>query len=634
MAWAGRLDRYYNMSVEKVAVSGATLTNSEVSGAEQIIKQLDGVVGEDFNFVMLEGGVNDLRKMTLENKNTITWGTINEDPNAIFTDDNIAGAIQNLIRSVKSKYANAKVIYIINHNFGITSENMDKYVSLVKAACRVHNIFYVDLSDIEAYPTLTPLATPENEYLVDTHHPNAAGYELTTPVIADYMRKLESGELVNTVYVASTGIDAKGYGTESEPYGTLNYAISQVADGGTILVKDEYTLASDFVWEEHGKNITIAGNDDPATLSFANVLNGTSTTINVRDNVTFSKIILAFTADANQGVMANGHDFIVEEDVTFTGKSIRLFGGGSNNLVVDRTYLELHAGNYTEIYGGGSSGTVKNDTNIIIGSKVNQSVDYTSHDETSYLMFGGVRNGTVKGDTHITVMKGANFHCIFGGSRDGGSVEGSTNIKFAGNTYGIYGGSWKGAVANTNVEVLDGNVHQLFGGCRETSMSGNVNVVISGGKILRRVFGGCYNEHNTSTTYYVDGITTVTIEPEVQFVMNEGDTQSLAAISRHKTPSTNEKGIFIFNDYNSNLTNISKIGIDGILTSWYGFGSKTHDHIVKVDANGTVKVVDGKLVVIPNDGYEIQEVTGATSNEDGTYAMTSENVLVTFQEKN
>lgn len=648
VGWAQRLSQRYGMVSENVAQKGWALTNKQTSGRSQIVTQLDEAKQSTYDFVILEGGVNDVRiDQDIQNPDiTIDWGTINEDPNATFSDDNIAGAMQDLIVKTQAKFPNAKIVYLINHYYGANETNMKNYVAMVKAACRVHNISYIDLSDTEAYPTLEPLTKKSAEYIPDNLHPSAAGYDLSTPVIATQLRKMLTGELTDTVYVASTGTDATGYGTESAPYQSLNYAIKQVDDGGTIFVQDTLTLGdgttstSYRVGEIGGdgaadnpkvnnKQVTIAGSNSSAKLDFS-----AEQFLLFNDSIILKDIQIAW-ADR---VFAEGNTVIVQQSVVQTGSKEPMFIAGSNAHDLEKTDLRLYSGTYKKIIGGQMKNTV-GETNVIVGGSVNSGIDTSSHDHT-YVLFGGnYTEGaacTVTGDTNVTVEFGAKFNYVYGAGAKAQNVadsvacavQGETNVTFAGEAYGVYGGACgrlTGNVdkvvtcGNTNLKIVDGaNVAQVFGGSEYASVSGSTNVQLLGGKVTRRVWGGCYNE-NDPATYYANGTVTVTVSPKI----TNNTWHGFAATSRYNvTSSTTEIGIFIFNDYTNNSTNINKI-------SKSGEGDKTHDHLIKVGVNGSATVVDGKLVVTPNEGYTAS-VTGATDNGDGTYTLTATEVIVTF----
>lgn len=664
LAWYQRLAHYYGMVTEEVASKGWTLIDKAITKrGGHIVSQLEEAKQTSYDFVILEGGVNDVLMSQESTTVSIDWGTINEDANATFSNNNIAGAMQDLIVKTQAKFPDAEIVYIINHYFRATDENMEKYVAMVKAACRVHDISYVDLSDVDAYPSLAPLTQKSAEYIPDNLHPNAAGYELSTPVIANHLRKLLTGEFTKTVYVASTGTDAKGYGTVAEPYQSLNYAMSKVADDGTVYVQDALTCVNansttsfsmggygvetgkniesktNIIDKVNHKQVTIAGASDTAKLEFP--VDGT-TYLLLNDSVILKDIQVQWPSR----IFAEGNTFIIEDSVKQVGSKEPMLVGGSSYHNVDKTDLRIYAGIYSKIIGGQLGGDKEDtvgETNVIVGGKVNEGVDITTHNHTRILLGGNYSEGgncTVIGDTNVIVEQGARFDYVFGagakqeGTGDGivCAVQGDTNVTFAGEAYAVYGGACgrlgtkkvdtKVTCVNTNVTILEGaKAEQVFGGSEHASISGNANVNLLGGTIDRRVWGGCYNEEEPAT-YYANGTVTVTISPNVTLETWHG----MAAVSRfNKTSSSTETGIFIFTDYTNNSTNIGKISA-GFLTNE---GDKTHDHLVKVGVNGTVKVVDGKLVVTPNSGYTAT-VTGATDNEDGTYTMTAKDIVVTF----
>ena len=69
------------------------------------------------------------------------------------------------------------------------------------------------------------------------------------------MQTTQATAMESVVYVAANGSD-EGAGTSDSPYATLDKALTEVADGGTIQLKDTITLDS---WTAHGKSVTITG---------------------------------------------------------------------------------------------------------------------------------------------------------------------------------------------------------------------------------------------------------------------------------------------------------------------------------------------------------------------------------------
>lgn len=184
LSWAGRIAER-GISYENVAVSGWAVTNTATSGRGQIVTQLDRAKKSDYDFVILEGGVNDVLISERESAHPIAFGEITADGTEYDTST-ICGAIEDLIVKTKAKFPNATVGYIINNYYGATETDMQKYISAVKTACEKHGIAYVDLYNDE----YVKANFVNSSHLPDNLHPNAAGYDILTKVIADWMETL------------------------------------------------------------------------------------------------------------------------------------------------------------------------------------------------------------------------------------------------------------------------------------------------------------------------------------------------------------------------------------------------------------------------------------------------------------
>lgn len=332
-----------------------------------------------------------------------------------------------------------------------------------------------------------------------------------------------------------------------------------------------------------------------------------------RDCVTFESINLKLPTT----VYAEGNDVTISSDCSVENTTTTIYGG-SGSVDVAETNLQLYAGTYTAIYGGGKGKNVMGDTNVTIGGSVNSTIDHTNHDE-NYCLYGGGENGTVLGNTNVTVGETAKFRYIFGGGRGSSStIVGEAYVAFAGKTMSIYGGSYHGTNSHTHVIMTGGYAEQIFGGSYLKSMTGNTDVRILGGEVERRVYGGCYND-TTSTNYHVDGYVSVTVDkratlPSTISLLDYG----VYAITRHLSKSFDtEKSVFIFNDYENNATNLSKI-------------SKESLYLVKVTAGGTVTMEDGALCVRPNEGYKAS-VDNAIDMGDGIYELPKSKVTISVE---
>ena len=423
-------------------------------------------------------------------------------------------------------------------------------------------------------------------------------------------KSFEKGCLREEVWVTSLegAADAPTRGGYNNPYKTLDYAISHVVDGGTVRVKDHLNVdgsASDgsiAQWTSHNKKVTITGCEQDDILDFT-----ATSKVLIKDSVTFTNITLGLMKTGTQHIFAEGNEVVVANDVIFSNvsevknKTATLnMNGGSRSNDVENTNIKLYAGTYSAIYGGSGSTNVKGDTNVTVGNGVNSGIDYRGHDK-DFILFGGSYSGTVSGNANISIEAGANFNYIYGGGdAEASSVLGETNITFAGNAMSIYGGSRAGKNRDTHVTVLDGNVDQIFGGCEKNSMTGDTDVRVLGGNILRRIYGGCYNEWPWGENLYqVHGRTNVTIGSNVALDSYPLDDNQLCSLSRYKQTFENETGTLIFCDdlYDSHENKINNFE-----------GDSEYHYLVKATTGGEVTSA-GDMICIKPDSGKVATVT-------------------------
>ena len=456
--------------------------------------------------------------------------------------------------------------------------------------------------------------------------------------------------------MSNSGSDDVRCGTYEKPYLTLNYALSRVKDGGTIHIQDELVYAANYTWEAHGKDVIITGDDRDATVETLDF--SAMSDLSINDGVTFRNIKLIYPTNEHKRIFAEGHKLVIESTVDVVNKGQLL--GGSRTSDVQSTHLEVYSGNYSSIYGGTTNNhNVTGDTHIIVGGNVNAAADVTSH-SYSYCLYGAGYNGTVSGNTYITVQKGAKFNYVYGGGESSTAiVKGSTNIEFAGQAMSIYGGSKEGTNADTHVVMTGGQVEQIFGGCEKTSMTGNTDVRVQGGTVLRRIYGGCYNNYTSdgwaSTTNAVTGYTSVTFGPEIDgkyATLNTDykddstasdwlgmDDATYYAVSRWQTnySSGNDKeiGVFIVNDCDVESNgNKGLAGFTDFMDKSILFGkiseTKPYHYLVNASSGGEVTSMGASLYIKPDSGYvatikrinaDKSETVLATDVQTGEYQL-------------
>ena len=310
--------------------------------------------------------------------------------------------------------------------------------------------------------------------------------------------------------------------------GDLAVALDAVADGGTIQIDGRYNIPKDFVWENHGKSISIIG----GFLNFK----GHSDFL-LGDNVRFQNITLQF--DDGSTLYANGFSLTLETDVKIDGE-VTLYGGGKVATVAE-TNMTLLGGTFLNVYGGGNSGKVDGDVNLTIGGNFNKNMGSISHAH-EHQIFGAGNSCTINGDVYLNFGGDAKANYIYGGGGGKKSkINGAVHLNVTGGkAMSIYGGSHESMhKSDVYLSFTGGNVQQIFGGCEKASLVGNILMYINGGTVTRRIYGGCYNNYTASgwqkTPNYVYGNILLVLGENVKLDLNYGADDAVYAHSRQAT---------------------------------------------------------------------------------------------------
>ena len=377
------------------------------------------------------------------------------------------------------------------------------------------------------------------------------------------------------VWVSDSGNDS-GAGTSSSPYATMTKAMSAVSDNGTIHITGTLTLPASFKWNAGSKTITITG----GTLN-GKSLNGTR--LDVGGDATFTNITIDFNKD--NYIFANGHNVIMGEGITMTNP-INLFGGGISSTTLESTNLTVLSGTYTAIYGGSNKGKITGDTHLYVGGNVNAGLDVTSHSGTNNV-YGGGYDCTISGSTYLTFTENARAIYVFGGGNGAStSIGGCANSIFAGYAMSYYGGNNNSSdIKNVFAQVVDGEVEQVFGANQAASMTGDVDLRVLGGKVTRRIYGGCYNEADAGlfsatwkSSYHVSGNITLTIGSATNITLDDNDNdRGIFANSRHKTAFTDEVSAAVFKNADAYNKYNGKLGQKDSIASFGGISPPSCD---------------------------------------------------------
>ncbi|MBQ8394354.1 MAG: hypothetical protein IJX49_02150 [Clostridia bacterium] len=365
-----------------------------------------------------------------------------------------------------------------------------------------------------------------------------------TALGVESVRTVSVSALSDVVYVSSSGNDNNS-GTNASPYLTLDKAISEIADGGTVMLQDTVVLDG---WTAHNKTFTLTG----GTLDAATSLDA----LYINDNVTFTNMTISVDPyeSAYYKVYANGYKVTVGEGVTFSDL-IDIYGGGYNTTV-ESTDLTLLSGTYRRAFGGGRSGVITGDTYLYVGGNVNSGIDsaITNHEDI-YYVYGGGQQDTIEGATNITFAENAKAVYLFGGSYNSGStLKGGANLTVTGGkAMSIYGGNCVvDSGSGSNTVVTGGTFEQIFGGNSYQTMTGDVDLRILGGTVTRRIYGGCYNDTSGlsfASDHHVTGKINLTIGSGANITYGySGNDLSVYAHSRHSTNSSTELAHLTFAD--------------------------------------------------------------------------------------
>ena len=338
----------------------------------------------------------------------------------------------------------------------------------------------------------------------------------------------------------------------------LTNAIKNASNGDTVKISGTVTLSSGFSWPTANKTVKISG----GTLDFSAISN-----LSIGTGVNFENTSIIFKAGAN--VYANGNPVTIAQSATVTN-AVNLFGGKNGGTLNGDTNLTVMSGTYAKIYGGSNGGTINGSTHVTIGGNVNSTVDWTNHDGSNNI-YGGGYNTVINGDTYLTVGGNAYANYIFGGSVGGSSkISGRSYLFFNDNAkaMSLYGAS-NGVNTGNDVTLImsGGEIQQMFGGTQGASLGSSSNKVevvlkVLGGKVSRRIYGGCYNNYDMtgsggwSSSHSVYGNIILTIGKNANITLDYTETKlgfikispddSLFGRSRRQTKAADENAIIIF----------------------------------------------------------------------------------------
>ena len=182
--WAGELEEHYGVKRYNVSSSGAVLASGQ---GHRILTQLDKAPANTaFDFILSNGGVNDVWMGSVE-MGEVTAAGVTE-----FDTTTAAGALEELFSTLKARYPDANIGFILNYNCagsGFDSAKFrDVFAPLARAACEKWDVYCLDLVNNDAFTAEFSATAGSHTY--DGVHANQAGYEVLTSYISRWMGQM------------------------------------------------------------------------------------------------------------------------------------------------------------------------------------------------------------------------------------------------------------------------------------------------------------------------------------------------------------------------------------------------------------------------------------------------------------
>jgi len=334
--------------------------------------------------------------------------------------------------------------------------------------------------------------------------------------------------LLNDAYVSTTGNDATGDGTSSNPYATIQKALDNVVSGGTVHLKAGTYTGTGNYGSTITRNVKIVGDGQKSTTINA-AGSGNIFTINSGLNVVITNLTFANgTTTTNGGAIKNSGTLNIT-NCTFTGNRATSSGGAIYNAgsltVSNSTFIGNTAASAAGIYNYGtlnvtSSVFTGNNGTTFAGAVFGDTAKVTYLSNCTFTNNKAPKGGALWNRGTLTVTG-----CVFTGNSAnmGGAIQntasGTTNVhysSFANNTATsgstIYMGTgtfnaeynWWGS-NNSPASQIYGNVD--YNNWLYMTMAMDTTNIVNGSTVKVTV------NFNTNFNNIYDGTDVVSIDP-------------------------------------------------------------------------------------------------------------------------
>ncbi|MBQ3085133.1 MAG: glycoside hydrolase N-terminal domain-containing protein [Clostridia bacterium] len=259
LSWGGRIANAYNMTYVNAGIRGNTVSSygSNAVNWGRIVTQLLNHADEDFDYVMIHGGINDAGESTPVGKISSSF-----DPDD-FDVRTYSGALEQTFSTAIELYGDTAAIgYLMNFrvpgNSSVDDTLMREYIVEAEKICEKWGVAFYNMYDDSALNEALMVKT--KTYLPDTVHPNKEGYDILAPYIAKFM----AGMAVHNSASYEAGwapvlrndaavLDAKYFTAES--FAAFNDAIENAEDCDALIAAAKLLVQSEVY-----PSVSIAGN--------------------------------------------------------------------------------------------------------------------------------------------------------------------------------------------------------------------------------------------------------------------------------------------------------------------------------------------------------------------------------------
>lgn len=404
-----------------------------------------------------------------------------------------------------------------------------------------------------------------------------------------------------TVYVSSEGNDSNTGNSADSAYKTMSKALERINEIKEIVISGSVDYVN--TTAKSDETLVIKGASSSATLNLPKNVKLTCPLTLSNLKVKTSTEVTNDAGDYISTIHANGYHFTVESTVdSLSSQNRMIVYGASSGAYTGDTHLTLLGGSYANVFGGGNT-LVTGNTYITLGGNFNKGDSMYDSDSANfkkdYRIYGGGNAAAVTGTTNITLKGNAVASYIYASGKASGAVMEQGNINIEGGKVGQIIGFASGAdsVSDINITVTGGVMESIFGGSNSSNVSGSVCINLLGGEVLRRIYGGCYNNTSGisySSTAYVNGPITIVIGKDAKLITGTGlssDNKKNMGVfpgSRISSQNTAEKKAVVYLDdcYSTFSGKIGEQATD--LGSSLMKPNATVNYTIKASGNGKV----------------------------------------------